>query len=83
MVILTLDDKSFSGWEKWIDEKGRIRMQKGEDFIGHYDEVGRRHKEDGPALITDGKKSWYYHGKSMMCSSQEEFEKLLKLKAFW
>jgi hypothetical protein len=42
------------------------------------------HREDGPAVENyDGTKRWYYRGKLIHCSSQEEFERLLKLKAFW
>lgn len=46
------------------------------------------HREDGPAIVwqesmgADG--DWYYYlGKRIYCSSQEEFQKLMKLKAFW
>ena len=42
------------------------------------------HRVDGPAIeCASGAKGWYYHGLYINCSSQEEFEKLLKLKAFW
>ncbi len=42
------------------------------------------HRIDGPAIdYVDGLKGWYIHGKYIKCSSQEEFERLLKLKAFW
>jgi hypothetical protein len=41
------------------------------------------HKIDGPAYVDRGSKLWYYEGKLISCSSQEEFERLLKLKAFW
>jgi hypothetical protein len=40
------------------------------------------HRIDGPTIEWDGKKIWYYHGTKIECSSQEEFEKILKLKAF-
>lgn len=44
----------------------------------------RFHREDGPAVErANGTKAWYYHGKYIDCSSQEEFLRLLKLKAFW
>jgi len=26
---------------------------------------------------------WWYHGTKIECSSQEEFERLIQLKAFW
>lgn len=42
------------------------------------------HRLDGPAIEwNDGTKHWYYHGKYLNVSSQEEFEKFLKLKGFW
>ena len=42
------------------------------------------HNINGPAIIsTNGAKTWYYHGKQIGCSSQQKFEKLIKLKAFW
>ena len=44
----------------------------------------RRHRLDGPAVeYANGTKFWFYRGKEIYCSSQQEFEKLLKLKAFW
>jgi hypothetical protein len=49
-----------------------------------YDEMGRFHREDGPAIIfVDGVELWYYHGKPIVCQTQEEFVRILKLKAFW
>jgi hypothetical protein len=45
---------------------------------------GQCHREDGPACEwSDGTKSWYYHGQEINCQSNEEFLKLIKLKAFW
>lgn len=42
------------------------------------------HREDGPAVeYPDGDKLWYYHGEYIECTSQEEFERLVKLKIFW
>jgi hypothetical protein len=42
------------------------------------------HRLDGPAIVwNDGGKDWYYLGKKIDCSSQEEFERFLKLKAYW
>lgn len=44
-----------------------------------------KHNLDGPAveLTENNIKEWYCNGIKMPCSSQEEFEMLLKLKAFW
>ena len=45
---------------------------------------GRYHRVDGPAIeYANGDKHWYYRGKYISCSSQQEFEKIIKLKAFW
>jgi len=45
---------------------------------------GVPHREDGPAMDNKFEKFWFWHGKYFKnCKSQEEFERLLKLKAFW
>ena len=42
------------------------------------------HREDGPAVENaDGSKSWYLHDQKIECDSQEMFERMCKLKAFW
>jgi hypothetical protein len=49
-----------------------------------YDVNKKFHRLDGPAVeYNDGTKFWYYHGQYIECSSQKEFERFLKLKAFW
>ncbi len=41
------------------------------------------HRLDGPAVeFVSGMKVWAYCGEQMKCSSQEEFERILKLKGF-
>jgi hypothetical protein len=53
----------------------------GTDYI--YD-TKYKHRELGPAVIYDyGRKEWWYQGERIPVNSQEEFEKFLKLKAFW
>ena len=48
------------------------------------DELGKLHREDGPAVEnTDGTKRWYIEGVEIKCKDQEEFEHMMKLKAFW
>ena len=43
-----------------------------------------RHREDGPAIENaDGTKAWYFRDKKIFCENNEEFLKLMKLKAFW
>jgi len=45
---------------------------------------GYLHRINGPAIEwVSGDKSWYYHGEHINCSSQKEFERLIKLKALW
>jgi hypothetical protein len=45
---------------------------------------GKWHREDGPAIEwADGNKSWYLNDKQIPCKTQEEFERLMRLKAFW
>ena len=47
-------------------------------------QFGVLHREDGAAIeYRDNSKLWYWRGKFIKCSSQSEFERLLKLKAFW
>ena len=45
---------------------------------------GELSREDGPACeYANGDKEWYLNGKLINCSSNEEFLRLIKLKAFW
>jgi hypothetical protein len=49
---------------------------------------GKLHREDGPAIeYDDGYKEWWYHGENLTLTlgvhSQEEFDRLIKLKVFW
>jgi hypothetical protein len=45
---------------------------------------GKHHREDGPAVeYADGTKIWFYHGQKIDCQSNQEFLRLVKLKAFW
>jgi len=42
------------------------------------------HRVDGPAFeYANGDKEWYYQDERIECSSQQEFEKLIKLRIFW
>jgi hypothetical protein len=50
----------------------------------HYYHNGRLSRVKGPAVqYNGGSKEWYYQGKKIDCNSQEEFDKLIKLKTFW
>jgi hypothetical protein len=45
---------------------------------------GNLHREDGPAVENiDGYKAWYLNGKQIPCTTQLQFERLMRLKAFW
>ena len=45
---------------------------------------GKRHRLDGPAVEWfDGGKQWYLDGEQVICKTNEEFLRLVKLKAFW
>jgi hypothetical protein len=50
----------------------------------HWYQNGLLHRLDGPALeYSGGDKEWYYEDEYIDCKSQEEFERLIKLKLFW
>jgi len=45
---------------------------------------GQYHREDGPAIeLANGSKYWYFRDKQIICENNEEFLKLMKMKAFW
>jgi hypothetical protein len=73
--------------EWWLN--GKLHRENGPaiEFASGYKEWwlnGELHREDGPAILgTYGAKQWWYHGKQLDCNTQEEFERLLKLRAFW
>jgi hypothetical protein len=42
------------------------------------------HREDGPAWEgNDGSKEWWINGECLPCTTQKQFERLMRLKAFW
>ena len=59
------------------------------DGSKEYWENDQLHRLTGPAVkYIDGYKEWWYRewwyrGKKLDCTAQEEFEQLMKLKAFW
>jgi hypothetical protein len=54
------------------------------DGTKHWYINGKLHREDGPAIeYIGGDKSWYLNDEKIYCKTQEEFERLVKLKAFW
>jgi len=77
------------GTKRWIlngqlhrEDGPAIEWSGGSKFWYFY---GQLHRLDGPAVIRndDSTESWWYHGCKINCSSQEEFERLIKLKALW
>ena len=46
--------------------------------------LGKLHREDGPAReFGGGYMEWWLHGEKYPFSSQEEFERFLKLRVLW
>lgn len=81
--------KDFRGSTYWHNSKGQLHRIKGpalEAINGDkaWYRYGELHRLDGPAIeYARGDVLWFYRGVRTNCSSQQEFEKLLKLKAFW
>jgi hypothetical protein len=78
----------------WYDAEGKLHREDGPAIEGwdgsnYWYHHGVFHRENGPAVeyISGNKllhvKRWYYRGKMIDCSSQKEFERLIKVKAFW
>ena len=82
---LKIDDLGNKRWYK----NGLIHREGGPAIIHRdgwecWSRNGQVHREDGPAIEWPGhEKAWWYNGQKIDCSSQKEFERLLKLKAFW
>ena len=75
--------------EEWCDTTGSIRKTVYKDYIGYY-KGGRYHRLSGPArvwldchLSCPGLQLWFFEGDLINVKSQQEFEKYLKMKAFW
>lgn len=79
-----------NGDKIWYDANNRMHRDdgpaviysNGTNFWYHH---GLTHRLDGPAIENNVLviKYWYYRGNYINCSSQQEFEKFLKLRAFW
>jgi hypothetical protein len=42
------------------------------------------HRKNGPAVeYPDGRKYWWYEGNHILCNSQEEFKRLIKIRTLW
>lgn len=84
----------YDGFKEWYfhGERHREDGPAVEDINGsfHWFKHGKRHREDGPATYTSDRESelfstseWWFNDVKINCSSQEEFERLINLKAFW
>lgn len=78
----------YSGTKEWYQNGllHRLDGPAGEYASGtkFWYQNGLIHRLDGPAVeYACGSKFWWINDKKIDCSTQEEFEKLLKLKAFW
>ena len=50
----------------------------------HRDELERCHCETGPAFKWCREEpQWFIHGERINCKTQAEFERIMKMKAFW
>jgi len=78
-----------SGTKRWyLDDQLHRENGPAIEYVDGHKEwwyCGKCHRLDGPAIEDDmsGTKLWFYHGERIYCSSQEEFERLIKLKALW
>jgi len=73
-----------NSYARWLDIDGNIRKERFY-VLGitlYYDEEHKLHRLDGPADESASYSGWYYHGEQFDCSTQQEFERILKLKAF-
>ncbi len=82
----------YLGTKKWFNDKGQLHREGGpaiEYANGekHWYINDKCHREDGPAVeYDDGRdayKEYWYYGQKIKCSTDEEFKRLIKLKAFW
>jgi len=45
---------------------------------------GKLHRVDGPAIeYANRNKIWYYQDRYIDCQTQQQFEKIIKLRLFW
>lgn len=47
-------------------------------------QYGKLHRTTGPAIeLANGLHFWHLNGEIIDCKTQEEFERLMRMKAFW
>ena len=79
-----IDERSYANFYYLDDKLHRIAGPAAEWADGEKEwyQNGLLHRIDGPAYEgANGYKEWWVEGKKM--ESQEEFERLIKLKLFW
>jgi hypothetical protein len=78
-----------NGAKVWYNSNRLLHREDGPAFESVYGSKswyinGKLHRIDGPAIkFSNGAECWYFNDTFIQCSSQEEFERLIKLKAFW
>jgi len=77
---------------RWYEQDNRYHRLNGPSLIcsSGYKYWYRRcncyshlHRTDGPALESPNANFWYYNGSKIECSTQEEFERIIKLRLLW
>ena len=77
-----------NGTKEWYQD-GIIHRDDGPaieraDGDKYWYQQGKLHRENGPAVENaNGSKEWWIKGEQLNVSSQEEFERLMRLKSFW
>ena len=76
-------------WSYEIDGRKVLHRENGPAILDDNGDLywminDKMHRLDGPAAeFADGGKEWFVNGKQIQCKSQEEFDRLMKLKLFW
>jgi hypothetical protein len=78
------------GNKRWYTPNGVIHREDGPavEYVNGrkcWMQFGKYHRTDGPAIEDAENETyiWYHKGERANCRTQQEFEKLLKYKAFW
>jgi len=90
--ILHRDDGPAIEWAngtKYWYQHGKCHRQDGPAIeyangTKYWYQHGKLHRDDGPAIeLFNGTKEWRINNTRLNVSSQQEFERYMKLKAFW
>jgi hypothetical protein len=85
-IFVEGNDKIWYRDDLWHREDGPA-IEWGNGSLGWF-QNGEYHREDGPAFIGSSSygtkiESWWYRGERIHCRTQEEFERLIRLRSFW